>query len=84
VAIVRSSGFVALRRGLLEHVTSGAVPPMEYFVFVSVLMLADPESGIWHGSAGLLAALFHISERTTRDLLEKLERKRYLKRFPRR
>jgi hypothetical protein len=55
---------------------------MECFLYTAILANADPSTGIWHSSAGCLAALYSISPRTCRDSLERLEKGGYLKRFP--
>jgi hypothetical protein len=81
VAILRTNGFVQLRRGLMDHIFEGLMSPTQVTIYVAVLINADPSSGIWCGSAGLLAELCHIPKRTSRDGLERLEDAGYLKRF---
>lgn len=82
MALIRTTGYVQLRRGLFEHVSRGKITALECFIYLAIISNADPSNGTWLGSAGLLAALFSLSERTCRDILEKLEKKGYLKRFP--
>jgi len=82
VAIFRNNGYLRLRRGLFEHVANGQMTAMECFLYTAILANADPSTGIWHSSAGCLAALYSISPRTCRDSLERLEKGGYLKRFP--
>src|ERR1700761_3029213 len=82
MAILRSSGFVQLRRGLFEHVMNGQMSSTECFLYTVILANADPCSGIWKGSAGVLAALFSVPNRTCRKALERLEEAGYIKRFP--
>lgn len=82
LAIIRTTGFVPLRRGLFEHVVNGDMAPLECFLYSAILASADPKTGIWISSAGVLSGLFGIPHRTCRDLLEKLEKSGYVKRFP--
>jgi hypothetical protein len=75
-------GYLQLRRGLFEHVTDGRMSLTECSLYVAIMAHAKPDTGIWKGSAGLLASLYGLSPRTARDVLEKLELKHYIKRFP--
>lgn len=78
-------GFVAKRRGVLDHLQDGRLTLCEYGAYDAVILLADKASGIWTGSARALAAICgagDISERKARHILESLERKGYVKRFP--
>ena len=77
------AGYVQLRRGLLDHLREGVITVTEYAVFTILLADADPKSGICKTSAGLLSALYGMAPRTSRDALEKLASKGYIKRFPR-
>lgn len=81
MAKFRDSGFAKVRRGIVEHLQDGRIGPMEFSVYLLLILQADPETGVWHGSAGLLAAWCSMSPRTCRDSLEKLEQKGYIKRF---
>jgi hypothetical protein len=81
VAILRTNGFVQLRRGLQEHVTNGSMSVGQLGIYCLLLMNADPSTGIWRGSAGLLAAVSGESPRTCRDAFERLEGAGYIKRF---
>ena len=54
---------------------------MGCFLYTAILANADPETGIWIGSAGVLSNLFGLSPRTCRDNLEKLESMGYVRRF---
>jgi len=82
LAKFRESGFAKVRRGITEHLRDGKIGPNEFTVYMLILLNADPSTGVWHGSAGLLAAWYSMSPRTCRDNLEKLEQKEYIKRFP--
>ena len=75
-------GYLQLRRGLFEHVTEGRMSLTECCLYIAIMANAEPNTGIWKGSAGLLASLYGLSPRTARDVLERLESKRYIKRFP--
>lgn len=76
------SGFVQLRRGISEHVRDGRLSFFEASLYVFIVMETNPSTGLCYGSAGLFAAIYGISPRTCRDALEKLEQKKYLRRFP--
>src|ERR1017187_8257758 len=81
MAIVRSKGFVQLRRGLFEHVQNGEMSMGECFLYTAILANADPATGVWISSAGMLSSYYGIPHRTCRDWLTKLENKQYLRRF---
>lgn len=78
-------GFVQKRRGVLDHLQDGRLTLAEYGAYDAMILLADKASGIWTGSARALAAICgagDISERKARHILESLERKGYVRRFP--
>jgi hypothetical protein len=81
LALIRTNGYVQLRRGLLEHVMNGSMSLIEMGLYVAVLVNADPASGIWRGSGELLGTWLNLSPRTSRDQLARLEVKGYIKRF---
>jgi hypothetical protein len=81
VAILRSNGFVQLRRGLQEHITNGSMSVGQLGIYCLILWNADPSTGIWCGSAGVIAALSGESPRTCRHALDRLEKAEYIKRF---
>lgn len=81
MAIVRNKGYVQLRRGLFEHVQNGEMSIGECFLYTAILANADPATGIWISSAGMLSSFYSIPGRTCKDWLAKLEEKRYLRRF---
>lgn len=74
-------GFVKMRRAILDHITESRLTWTEAHIYMDVILLADPASGIWHGCAGWLAAMFDLRPRTCRDSIERLESKGYIKRF---
>ena len=76
-----SSGFVKLRRGILEHYQDGKVSAYEFHIYVLLILEANYENGVWRGCAEKLSIVYKIPARTCRDVLEKLHRKGYIKRF---
>src|SRR5580698_5698892 len=81
MAIVRNNGYVQLRRGLFEHVQTGEMSYGECFLYTAILANADPATGVWISSAGMLSSYYSIPSRTCQDWMAKLEEKRYLRRF---
>jgi hypothetical protein len=81
------NGYTQKRRGAVEHLRDGRFTLLEYGAHDLILALADKANGIWWGSAKALVATCgagDITDRQARHLLESLEKKGYLKRFPRR
>jgi len=78
-----SGGFIAVRRGLLEHLRRGKLTELEALTFIIILGLANPHSGIWWGSAKSLWGEypFYGNERRARRALEGLASKWYIKRL---
>ena len=78
-----SGGFIAVRRGLLEHLRRGKLTELEALTFIIILGLANPHTGIWWGSAKSLWGEypFYGNERRARRALEGLASKRYIKRL---
>ena len=77
-----NTGFVQLRRGLLQHCAEGRMPPSELAAYILLLLSADASTGMVWSSAAALALNFGFSERRSRSLLEKLEAGKYIWRFP--
>src|SRR5262249_7725764 len=77
----RFTGFVPLRRGLFEHVRNGRLGPLQAFCLIYILSQADTRTGVWMGCAKALSGELGISERTARDILERLEQGGYIRRF---
>jgi hypothetical protein len=77
----KGNGFIQLRRGVFEHVRDGRMSITEALAFIYICSQADTRTGIWSGSAGALSGELGISERTARDVLEKMERGEYIRRF---
>jgi len=77
----RDTGFFQLRRGIWEHVRDGRMSTTEALAFIYIGTQADTRTGIWNGSAKSLAGELGIPERTARDVLEKMERGDYIRRF---
>jgi hypothetical protein len=81
------NGYTQKRRGAVEHLRDGRFTLLEYGAHDLILALADKATGIWWGSAKALAAICgagDITDRQARHLLESLEKKRYVRRFPKR
>ncbi|HEX4038640.1 MAG TPA: hypothetical protein VHX37_11330 [Acidobacteriaceae bacterium] len=75
-----NSGWVAIRRGLLDHVTTGRLTPSEYLVLVQLLLLADAGTG---GGTINGPTLLHwtghaFSLDTAQRILVSLHKKRYI------
>lgn len=77
------NGFIAVRRGLLEHLRRGKLTETEALTFIIILGLANPYTGIWFGSAKSLWGEypFYGNERRARRALEGLASKWYIKRL---
>lgn len=77
------NGFIAVRRGLLEHLRRGKLTELEALTFIIILGLANPYTGIWYGSAKSLWGEypFYGNERRARRALEGLASKWYIKRL---
>ncbi|HEV2378693.1 MAG TPA: hypothetical protein VG206_02740 [Terriglobia bacterium] len=78
-----SSGFVPLRRGLLDHIERGKMCQSEMFCYILLLLKADHKTGVWWGSAVAIEALTcaEVKHRTAAWALARLEEKGYIKRF---
>jgi len=78
-----SGGFIAVRRGLLEHLRRGKLTELEALTFIIILGLANPHTGIWWGSAKSLWGEypFYGNERRARRALKGLASKWYIKRL---
>ena len=80
-------GYVQKRRGVIDHLRDGRLTLLELGAHDVLLLLADKASGMWIGSAKALAAncgAGDITDRQARHLLESLEKKGYIRRFPKR
>ena len=78
---MNTSGFAQLRRGLLDHLTSGKMPVLYLSPYVILQMAASPETGIVYTNARILEVTFSYSSRFIRRALETLESSHYIKRF---
>src|SRR6516164_1751502 len=79
--MTRRNGFLQLRRGLWEHVWDGRMSATETLAFIYICSEADTRTGIWKGSANSLSGELGLTERTARDVLERLEHGGYIRRF---
>jgi hypothetical protein len=80
--VPKDSGFLQLRRGVWEHVKDGRMSKTDALCFIYIVGQADTRSGVWNGSASSLSGELGMSPRTSRDVLERLSARGYLKRFP--
>ena len=67
------SGFVKIRRGIVEHLLSGAIGFLEAGVYLTIHLQADYRTGVWTGSAPRLAATAPRGA-TLRDIQRALNR----------
>lgn len=81
MAILRTNGFVQLRRGLMEHVMNQQMTMTEFTIYILLIIHADPSSGVWRGSAETIAQTYGFPTRTCRDIFQRLENNKYLRRF---
>jgi hypothetical protein len=77
----RNVGFLQLRRGLWDHLRTGRMTPLETLAFIYICSEADTRTGVWKGSAGALVGELGFEPRTARDVLERMERDGYIRRF---
>jgi len=80
--VSRQNGFLQLRRGLWEHLRDGRMSITETLAFIYICSEADTRTGIWKGSASALSGELGVPDRTARDVLERMERGGYIRRFP--
>lgn len=79
-------GFFMVRREVFRQTETGRMTGTEYMAYTALIGVADPETGVWIGSAGKLAGVFGrtVSERSMREALMGLEKNphvRYIRRF---
>ena len=74
------SGYMPIRRALLDHIRSGDLSHEEALAYVIIILEADCETGIWRGSAKALGP-YNYSNRAARHILHRLHRKGYIKSF---
>lgn len=79
--MTRDSGFLQLRRGIWEHVRKGRMSITGALAFIYICSEADTRTGIWTGCAKSISGELGISDRTARDVLEKMEHGDYIRRF---
>ena len=78
----RLAGYLQLRRAIFEHVRDGRLTHLAALAYIYMASQADTRDGVWIGSAGALAGELCIRERTARDVIERLSRLQYIRRFP--
>jgi hypothetical protein len=77
----KNVGFLQLRRGIWDHLRIGRMTPLETLAFIYICSEADTRTGVWRGSAGALVGELAFEPRTARDVLERMERDGYIRRF---
>lgn len=80
--MTKLTGFLQLRRGVLEHVKDGRLSHMDALTLIYIATQADTRTGVWSGSAGALAGELALSPRNARRILERLTNGKYITRFP--
>jgi ribosomal protein S8 len=75
------SGYVQIRRGILEHLRLGLISPTDKGFYETFIEMADPRTGILNSNAAELAFLCCSNRKTVQKFLCRLERKGYIKRF---
>ncbi len=79
-----AKGFVAIRRAILEHIELRKLSLTEYAALLTIMLLADKATGVWHGCSLALAARFgdgSLRKQTAQDALRSLESAGYIRRF---
>lgn len=72
------SGFVQLRRGILQHLADGRINTDEFAAYTVLIMKANHCTGLWRGSGRLLGMDLHWCERKARQVLASLTAKGYV------
>src|SRR5580704_9660119 len=77
------SGYVRLRRGVLDHLQQARISFSEYAIYTILLQLADSRSGCAFTNAKSLEALIDrgLKQQRIQDILLELQLKGYVKRF---
>jgi hypothetical protein len=78
--------FIPLEADLFERVKEGALNPIEFCIYCTVLYQIDYETGFWRGSAPRLQAAWggRLGERNIQEALNSLGKKGYLRSFHKR
>jgi hypothetical protein len=71
------SGFVKLRRGIIEHIPK-RLSPDEALTYILIIALADHRNGTWKGSSQALSANTGWSVRQCQCILKSLRGKGYI------
>ena len=75
------NGWTQLRRGILDHLTSGKMPVLYLSPYTILQLQASPDSGIVFTNARILEVTYNFNSRFIRRALERLEETSYIKRF---
>ena len=77
-----TKGFVAVRKGIKEHLDEGHMTGREWMVYSALLLYADYETGVCYKmSAPFLARFLQERSRTVSRILKSLEAKKYIHRL---
>ena len=78
------TGYVQLRRGILEHLTAGRITSDEFAAYAVLILNANRHTGTWRGSGAAIARIVHWEARKACRVLASLARKGYIaiKRVP--
>jgi hypothetical protein len=78
-----NEGSIQIRRGLIEHIEKGKLPPSALGVYVMLHLIADCTSGVWIGSAVKLRLLYFSTTdlRTIQRIVKHLENIRFIRCF---
>jgi hypothetical protein len=72
------TGFVKLRRGIIEHLKDGRLTPREFLVFTIILLKADFRNSTWIGSASEIAKQCGFRKQYALQYLAALKAKGYI------
>jgi hypothetical protein len=73
-----ATGFVQLRRGILEHLTDGRITSDEFAAYTVLILNANRHTGNWRGSGATLARIVHWEARKACRVLASLAKKGYI------
>jgi hypothetical protein len=77
-----NTGFVPLRRGLLEHVQQGRLSKDDFCAFVFMLADCDHKTGVWWGCGEKLCICFPgMEKRRSQESLKHLEEIGFIRRY---
>ena len=80
---MNSDGYTQVRNGIMEHLYTGKITPLDFALYFVILNQCDFATGVWFGSARRLVDAVHgtISEHKARGFLRKFVKMKWLKPF---